>query len=87
MPLSAKATATFGRLNESPELIAQELHCLVHQIFSFAASMKVLSLLLRNKLLRRFPFMFFNASMKVLSLLLRNIDISPMRKALHYLPQ
>ena len=42
-----------GSLNESPELIAQELHCLVCQIFGFSASMKVLSLLLRNSVFLR----------------------------------
>ena len=60
------------RLNESPELIAQE--CLV-DVASRAdrlASMKVLSLLLRNIKIVFWRNRVQLASMKVLSLLLRN---------------
>ena len=59
-------------LNESPELIAQEYGAGGLGVFASPASMKVLSLLLRNygSVLGRMRQKL--ASMKVLSLLLRN---------------
>ena len=65
--------AQFICLNESPELIAQE--CLINLIETgfWNASMKVLSLLLRNSTPLSQPKAAKLASMKVLSLLLRNL--------------
>ena len=61
-------------LNESPELIAQESYHRVEGLALWLASMKVLSLLLRNQLAPVVSMLVAQASMKVLSLLLRNVD-------------
>ena len=62
----------FG-LNESPELIAQEFRQPTgRRCRRGDASMKVLSLLLRNNYERGMYSALTEASMKVLSLLLRN---------------
>ena len=63
------------RLNESPELIAQEFGAVLAAPEYPAASMKVLSLLLRNCLVDVASRADRHASMKVLSLLLRNVEI------------
>ena len=63
------------RLNESPELIAQELVHEWSKVEHEVASMKVLSLLLRNPAFIAVHLPRLYASMKVLSLLLRNNGI------------